>query len=406
MSKKIKEEKSLVWRTLSYYIWQLKKNLQYAIPLMILAPLAIVFNNYISAFLLAETINKLTTGVEVTWANYAPWILGFVAVMTFGELFCWRLVVWLHWHMETRIVYGLNRAAFDALSEQSMQFHNNRFGGSLVSQTNKFSSGYVRVADTIIFVLLPLIIGLIATFVILGPRLPMFTLFLGIFSAIFMIVAYFSYRRTLKLSEKEANLQTKLSGKLADSISNIVTVKSYGREGFEKDRFAVANRKVQVATSALIKAVVVRDFGFGAVIVAISALVVTTIVFGQQWFGVALGTLILAMQYSQLLLGNLWSSNRILRDFNRAFGDAKEMTEILDSQKAVFDKKGAKAIMVTKGKVDFNDITFRHADSPKSEIVFENFNLHVKPGQRVGLVGRSGSGKTTLTKLLLRFADV
>lgn len=80
------------------------------------------------------------------------------------------------------------------------------------------------------------------------------------------------------------------------------------------------------------------------------------------------------------------------------------MTLILDTVDDVVDAPDAITLEMTNPQVEFNNISFQHKDAKAP--IFENFNLKIKPGERVGLVGMSGSGKTTLTKLLLRFADV
>ena len=89
---------------------------------------------------------------------------------------------------------------------------------------------------------------------------------------------------------------------------------------------------------------------------------------------------------------------------NRVFGDAHEMTVILDTVDDVVDAPDARPLEMKRAEVTFDDITFQHADAKVP--IFENFDLTIHDGERVGLVGVSGSGKTTLTKLLLRFADV
>ena len=104
------------------------------------------------------------------------------------------------------------------------------------------------------------------------------------------------------------------------------------------------------------------------------------------------------------IVGELWNVNNIFKGINRVFGDAYEMTEILDMKDAVVDLPGAKPLTINRGEINFEGVSFKHHDAKES--IFENFNLDIKPGERIGLVGISGSGKTTLTKLLLRFADV
>jgi ATP-binding cassette subfamily B protein len=125
---------------------------------------------------------------------------------------------------------------------------------------------------------------------------------------------------------------------------------------------------------------------------------------GQPIFGLSVSTLILIVNYSMTIMNELWDVNNIFKTINRVFGDAYEMTMILDTEKTVVDAPGAKELVVKKGEIEFDNIRFQHHDAKKA--IFDNFNLDIKPGERIGLVGVSGSGKTTLTKLLLRFADV
>ena len=152
------------------------------------------------------------------------------------------------------------------------------------------------------------------------------------------------------------------------------------------------------------RATIQRDVLFDSIFLLIDVLMIGFIVIGAPVFALPVATVILIFQYSQTILVNLWDVSSIFKNFTRVFGDAHEMTVILDTVDTVVDEKGAKKLIVDKGSIHFDHINFKHADA--KEDIFNDFDLKIKPGERVGLAGLSGSGKTTLTKLLLRFADV
>ena len=91
---------------------------------------------------------------------------------------------------------------------------------------------------------------------------------------------------------------------------------------------------------------------------------------------------------------------------NKAFGDAYAMTSVLDEPRLVDDAHDAKDMHVNNGEIEFKNIGFSYTDGGSKTTVFNNFNLKINAGEKVGLVGVSGSGKTTLTKLLLRLSDI
>jgi len=390
--------------------WQVvSKYKRYFIPVMILQPLAIFCTGYAGTLIISKVVNILTTETiapDQLFSTFGPYIVAFVAVVGIGELVLWRIVLYLQWTMDNRVVYELNRRVFDALSEQSMEFHTNRFGGSLVSQANKFTNGFSRLSDLFLFNIAPMIYAFVFTFVILVPLLPWFALALAIFAVLFISVAWFSFGSIRNLNVREAEAQNKVSGQIADSITNILAVKSFSRERHEKNRFEKFANESREAGFAIRNAIIVRDVWFGLIITALTTSAFITLIFGNVWFGIAIGTLLLAVTYSIQILGTLWGFNGMLRQFNRIFGDAREMSLILTSHQTVADVENAKELTANKGSIAIKAMTFRHADTPDDDAIFKDFNLSIKPGQRVGLVGHSGSGKTTLTKLILRFADI
>jgi len=376
---------------------------------MIMQPVAIFLTNYAGMLIISIVVNRLTSEhipADQLLPTFWPYILAFVAAVAIGELVIWRLVLFLQWTMADRVVYQLNRRVFDTLSEQSMEFHTNRFGGSLVSQANKFTSAFSRLSDLLLFNISPMVYAFVFTFIILTPVLPWFALGLAVFAALFISIAWFSFGSIRDLNVKEAEAHNKVSGQIADSITNILAVKSFSRESHEKQRFERFASSARQAGFSIRNAVIMRDIWFGLVITAIMSSAFLTLIFGNAWFGVPIGTLLLAVTYSMQILGNLWGFNGMLRQFNRIFGDAREMSVVLSDLPSITDAPNARRLKTTKGAIEISNMTFRHADARENETMFKDFSLAIKPGQRVGLVGQSGSGKTTLTKLILRFADV
>ena len=219
-----------------------------------------------------------------------------------------------------------------------------------------------------------------------------------------MAVAVYWSKKIAPLNEREASVSNKRTGQLSDAITNIISVKSYASEKYEHKRFEKWQREVFDSSYAVLKADTKRNYCFDTIFWLINALIVFLMLFGQGGFGLTLATLILVVNYSSTLMNDLWNVHSIFKTMNRIFGDASEMTEILDTPDDVVDSDNAKDLVLTDAEILFDKIEFRHEKAKKS--IFEDFTLRISPGERVGLVGVSGSGKTTLTKLLLRFADV
>ena len=405
----MKKDSNSMKKTLLLYWQEVRQHKKLLIPLLICIPLALFLNTYATGWIISHVINMLTTSAydpSQLFDKYGLWIIAYVVSIGLGELVLWRVVLFLHWKMETRVIYGLNRKSFDTLATQSLEFHNARFGGSLVSQVSKFAGSYAILAGTIMFNVLPLLYAFLFTFLILGPQMPLFSALIAVFAVVFMLIATLSFKSVQKLTIAEAETKTKLSGQLADSITNIMAVKGNAHEKMERARYDALNVNASQTTNRLMMASTKRDFGFGAVIVALSGLAFVMLVGGQEWFNVQIGTLVLAITYSTQILGQLWGFNNILRATSRAFGDSYEMTNILHESHSVVDADNASVLEIDKGAIEFKDVVFRHSDAKPKDILFNKLSFKIPAGQQVGFVGPSGSGKTTLTRLLLRFTDI
>lgn len=403
---KPKNDKRTVLRTLHYYWQELVKYKWYALGCILITPVVVFIRAVLAPLIFADLIEKASLGLPLNeMLGIALFeVLFFLALYTFNKLVLEELRLYWCWKMELLIMYDLAGTCFNAVSEQSMQFHSDRFSGSLVSQTNKFVWAFERFFDMIVWDLWPMLIYIIFVIVVLGTQVPWFAVGLVVLVALYALVSGLTFRKISLLNEEEASAETRQTGQLSDSMSNIISVKSYAREQHERGRYSKFSQAIYDKSSELMRATIKRDLMFGGLQVGMTALLLVFLLTGREWLGISIATLILIVNYSQTIMGELWNINSIFKNINRVFGDAHEMTLILDTVDDVVDAPNATPLVLREAKVDFKDISFKHADA-KSPI-FENFGLHIGAGERVGLVGVSGSGKTTLTKLLLRFADV
>ena len=401
-----KNKKASVTRRTLHYFWSAnKKYKKYTAGVMITTPLVLALR-IINPLILAQMLQILTEGLsqEELTANLLPLGILFLAIELVREHVLNPLRLWCHWKMEISAMYDIGLKCFDTIEAQSMQFHSNKFSGSLVSQVNKFLGAYEAFTDQVVWNIVPVIVDVLVIMAIMFPRAPLYATGILIFMVAFMTVAVYWSKKIAPLNEREASVSNKRTGQLSDAITNIISVKSYASEKYEHKRFEKWQREVFDSSYAVLKADTKRNYCFDTIFWLINVLIVFLMLFGQGGFGLTLATLILIVNYSSTLMNDLWNVHSIFKTMNRIFGDASEMTEILDTPDDVVDSDNAKDLVLTDAEILFDKIVFQHEKAKKS--IFEDFTLRIKPGERVGLVGVSGSGKTTLTKLLLRFADV
>lgn len=365
------------------------------------ASLTSLIGAFIGPFIIAQLLNQLQSGtlsLEATW----PLIILYALTQIYGEVIGWRINLFMAWTMETAAQRDLYRRIFNTLTQQSLTFHADRFGGALVSQTAKLIGAFERFWDTIIFQLTPSITSIFAASIILSFIFWQYALFLFLLSVVFAITVFFGSRFLAKRNKEDAQANTAANAYVADVVTNIATVKSYGRETEELDKLT---KKVTFWRS---KSLHLMN-GFLGVSTIYSSLIATlniVALIGSIWATenslISVGTIYLSISYTLTVARQLWEMNSIMRNYNRIMGDAHDMTEILREPKQVVDNS-QEELLIKRGEIAINKIHFSHEADDQ---LFKNLTVHIKNGERIGLVGASGSGKTTLTKLLLRFMDV
>ncbi|HYH74576.1 MAG TPA: ABC transporter ATP-binding protein [Candidatus Saccharimonadales bacterium] len=378
--------------------------------MIITIPLAVLFNNFLPTFVTSQILNRLASGDFVKgdlWGSFGKDILLAVGLALLGGVIIWRINIYCNWKLEGYVMRDIYQRVFDHLMRLSSTFHANNFGGSLVSQTNKLASSYVRITDTTMFQAWILLWSLIFTNIILWSRAPQFVLALDGFTLLYIMVAFAVTKHIRALNTLEADAGNKQTGELADSITNVMAIKSFSSAASEAEHFAKTTEKARMAIVDVMNATLRVQFGFSVIGTIIFGAAILLAVASVVVYDAAVATVFLVFTYTAIITDNLWQfSTSALRNYNRAFGDAQAMTDILALEPGIKDPEQPEPVRMHKGAITFRDMSFSHPESDDDGGLFQKLNLEIKAGEKIGLVGHSGSGKTTLTKLLLRFNDI
>ena len=330
-------------------------------------------------------------------------ILLIILALYFVEWFFWRSASFLNSYFQTKTMGDLAVTCFSYLHKHSFTFFNNNFVGSLVKRVNRFYRAFEGVADRITWDLLPVAVNLILILIILGKRNFYLGLILAVWIVVYTVINYIFSEYKLKYDIERTELDSEVTGVLADTITNHNNVKlfvGYNREKLSFSKLTTKLNKLRRFT-----------WDLGNVFEAVQGLLMIFLEVGIFYFAINLwkrglltvGDFILIQAYLLRVFMKLWDFGRIIRSFYEHLAEAEEMTEILDTSHEIKDLKNAQELIVKNGKIKFEDVTFCYH---KTRCVLKNLNLTIKPKEKIALVGPSGAGKTTIIKLLLRTHDI
>jgi ATP-binding cassette subfamily B protein len=309
--------------------------------------------------------------------------------------------------LHNKVTERLYEDCFRYLVRQDYSFFANNFSGSIVTQASRFAKVYTTFNDTMFFELFPqLFVVLIALAVMVhySPILAVLLMVFWLFSQ--WVIVKFALRR-LPLRRAAVAKESQLVGELADAVTNALTVKTFASETSEFGRYQALNA---VRGGLFLKSWrrAVRNGWIVEGLCLIGQLTIFFVAIMQVKNGsLGIPAFLLIQVYMIRVIDNVRRSSFMVRQLEAVSGDAQEMTELLEQAPLIQDAPNAPPLATSQGVIDLYNVTFEYPDSAHgAKTLLHKFNLTIKAGERVGLVGPSGGGKTTLTRLLLRFLDI
>jgi ATP-binding cassette subfamily B protein len=248
-----------------------------------------------------------------------------------------------------------------------------------------------------------IIVGLIIALVLMWFAHPLFACILLAWFILHMGITCAFLRIGNKRWELHSAAVTTLSGKVVDSLTNILNVRLFSRAGFESRYLQnVQHDEMTKAKSALRINEVMRFFqGLCGLALIFSMIFLLIHGWVQGW--ITLGDFTLISMLSFWVLGMTWYMSYQLTVFVREVGTIKDALSLVTRMHDVKDSPQAIPLKISQSDIQFVNVNFAYQ---KKHAVFENLNVTIPAGQKVGLVGFSGSGKSTFVNLILRFYDI
>lgn len=386
------------------------------LALGILEALSAVSEIAIYAFM-GQLVDLLSEHDKATFLqSEMPTLLGYSALL----LIAMPLINYLRTSLRSRTLNGnlpmsVRWRSHRYLLNQGMSFFQDEFAGRAATKVMQSSMAVREVTLITVSVMVYVLVYFGSMLYVLTNLNTWFLVPMLVWLFIYTGLQFYFNPKVRQYSQAQSDARSTMTGRIVDAYTNINTVKLFAHTDSEAeyardsmDTYLQTVYKQMGTLSTLMITMTILNY---ILIFATSALSI------YLWLNdlVGLGAIAVAVSMALRLLGmSRWVMFE-LTDLFESLGTVRDGMSLLTKPLTLTDKEGAQPLAVQGAQVDFNNVRFSYhragindgdSEDDKALSIFKDLNLHIKPGERIGLVGRSGAGKSTLVNLLLRFYDV
>ncbi|WCE31846.1 ABC transporter ATP-binding protein [Vibrio sp. SCSIO 43137] len=290
------------------------------------------------------------------------------------------------------------------LLKQSLSFYQDDFAGRVATKVMQTSLAVRETVMKALDVFVYVTVYFFSIVVMLGQADWRLMIPMLVWLAAYIGIQTYFVPKLKAVSSEQADARSLMTGRIVDSYTNISTVKlfshskretEYAEEGMEGFLDTV-HRQMRLVTGFNVS-VEITNY---VLVFSIAALSIHLWMQSAISVGAIAIAISLALRLNGMSMWIMWEVGSLFENMGTVEDGITTLSKPIDIQ----DKKQAKPLNVTQGGIEFDDVSFHYGEKDKG--VISHLNLNIKPGEKVGLVGRSGAGKSTLVNLLLRFHDV
>jgi ATP-binding cassette subfamily B multidrug efflux pump len=287
---------------------------------------------------------------------------------------------------------------------QSLSFYQDEFAGRVAAKVMQTALAvrdtWMILADILVFVIIYFVTMVI---VVGGFNLWLLVPFVG-WLILYSVAVWYFVPRLGAVAKAQADARSLMTGRITDAYTNITTVKLFSHTQREANyvQSAMAEflrtvyRQMRMVTGFEI---VNHALSMG-LIVGTAGVTLWLWTRGQVGVGAVAAATAMSLRLNGISHWVMWEMASLFEQI----GTVQDGISTLACRPSIIDRPDAKPLNVTQGDIRFEHVRFAYGD--ESGYVIDNLNLHIRPGEKIGLVGRSGAGKSTLVNLLLRFYDI
>lgn len=337
------------------------------------------------------------------WAREGGHLMLLVAILLISPLAVLLQTLFKHQTLAGNFPMRLRWNFHRLMLGQSMGFYQDEFAGRVAT---KVMQSALAVRDTVMIVM-DILVFVVIYFVTMTAVVGSFDAWLLLpfigWLVLYALAVWYFVPRLAARARAQADARSLMTGRITDAYTNIATVKlfSHGRREAEYARSAM--REFMLTVHGQMRLV----SGFEVVNHSLSMLLILSTAGATLWLWtqgqVGVGAVAAATAMALRLNGiSHWMMWEVASLFEHV-GTVQDGINTLSRPHTVVDKPGAQPLAVTQGEVVFDKVSFAYGGT---RTVVDELSLRIRPGEKIGLVGRSGAGKSTIVNLLLRFYDV